>query len=134
MLSEHLQSPDPRSRLHAPESRERLPRRARTEAGLSPLFHQRVITKEPKLGAPAIAEVSLIASNRGDPVLPRQALVGSMFVYLLSGVVEIVDTASCLRLLRETVCLDCEDGSLVEYPRSGVYLVTHELISAPGFS
>ena len=57
-----------------------------------------------------------------------------MFVYLLSGVIEIVNAVSCLRLLGDTVCLDCEDGSVAEYPRALVYLMSRELISPPGFS
>jgi hypothetical protein len=76
----------------------------------------------------------LIASNPVGPALPTPALVGCMLVYRLSGVVDVVKAASCLRLLRDTVCLDCEDGSVVEYPRSSVYLMTRELISPPGFS
>ena len=54
-----------------------------------------------------------------------------MYVYLMSGAIEIVPFASCVTLSDKTITVQAGEGPAVEYPRSNVYLMSRELISPP---
>ena len=54
-----------------------------------------------------------------------------MYVYLMSGVVDMVPSVSRLTLSERTVTLQQPEGDARQYPRSSVYLISRDLISPP---